>query len=142
MIRTATEEELPKVARLWLKMVQELKSEWVPNTEKWLESRVLLLASQMYYIVVADINGEFVGFLDGMAYADPERNQTVGLAVNFYLKSEYRHQGLMPLMYADMLKIAKEKGVDVIECQCHPDMLGYWEDFGFKQEKYVLRMVI
>lgn len=141
MIRLAKKEDLPEISKLWVDMVKELEPDWTPDHKAWVETGVLLLETGMYYIVVSEDNG-ITGFLDGMAYLEPSLGKTIGVAKHFYLKPEYRGTGLMIEMYSEMVSIAKTKDVKIIELQCYPEKLDYWEGFGFKQDQYVLRKEI
>ncbi|MDA3835564.1 MAG: GNAT family N-acetyltransferase [Spirochaetales bacterium] len=142
MIRLATKEDIAKVSMLWLDMVTELKEEWESDVESWIEITKALMDVDGYYMLIAEDNDDIVGFLDGMTYYESGIGKNIGIAKHFYLKPEYRKTGLSSEMYDLMIKIAREEDANVLEIQCHPEKLKYWEGFGFKIEQYILRMVI
>lgn len=142
IIRSGKQEDIPEIVKLWVQMINEIYPDWIPdfNSQQVLIRNFFEL--NIYHVVVAETKDRLIGFINGLIYYEPARSRTVGLAQYFYIVPEYRKSNIALRLIKKLLKIAKEKGVQIIELQAMPGVKKNYQKIGFKTEQYVMRKVV
>ncbi|MCD6376503.1 MAG: GNAT family N-acetyltransferase [Caldisericaceae bacterium] len=142
IIRSGKQEDIPEIVELWMQMINEIHPDWIPdfNSQQALIQNFFKL--NIYHVVIAETENRLVGFINGLVYYEPAMSKTIGLAQYFYIVPEYRKSNIALRLIKRLLKIAKEKGVQVIELQAMPGVKKSYQKIGFRTEQYVMRKVV
>ena len=90
----ATETDLPRIAALWLAMVNETYPDGKPNAMWWMEQARKFHDTGAYWIVVnRDEHGKVNGFIDFMIHDEPATSQRHACVMSYYVLPEYRSKG-------------------------------------------------
>jgi ribosomal protein S18 acetylase RimI-like enzyme len=138
IIRSGKIEDIAQISYLWLQMINETKLGNNPNVEWWKTMcSNLINMKDLYFLVIAEIKDKIIGFIDGIIYSEPSTGKIHGIAQNFYVLPEYRQTNTSSKLYRYILKIGKQKGVQIVEFFCsNPE---YWAKKGYKDAKVMLR---
>ena len=142
MIRLATKDDLHEISRLWVMMVNELKKEWTPDPEGWVNISKELLGTGTHEIAISIEDNKIVGFLQGIVFYDPSISKKRSVGQYFFVLPEYRNTSVAESLYEEILVQSLKNGSDSLELFCLPDMEEYWNKRGFKKDQLLMRMVI
>jgi GNAT superfamily N-acetyltransferase len=140
-IRKGIEADIHKVSRLWVEMAKELRPDDTPIPEWWRAIAINMMRfNKEYYIFVADDNGKLVGFIDGIVVSEPSTGMIQGIGRHFYVKPEYRNNGIAWKLYIEICTQAKDRGAKAFTLSCLPDKVEFWKKRGFKTSEINMRM--
>lgn len=106
MIRKGTENDILKISRLWLKMVDELAPDYTPNVEWWREIAYNTIRNGMYHVFVIEEGGRLLGFLDFFLYPEPSTGKVHMVGQHFWVEPEMRSNCVSGKLYRTALKSA------------------------------------
>ena len=142
MIRYGTEQDILKVSRLWLRMVNELDPELTPNIEWWRVMALGNLKGGNYFFLVAEEGGKLLGFLDWFLYPEPGDGKVHAVFQHFYVLPECRNGGVAMGLYKRGDRLAKQKGAQVQSLFCFPKEKSFWERHGFETKRNLMRRMV
>lgn len=132
-------DEVESVAELWLSMGLELHPQSTPSRETWIELTQGLFRSGKYHIVVAEHEGQLVGFVDGFVYLEPTSGQLTGISQYIYIMPAYRMGDVAPRMYELIQRLVNGDGAQTVLITAELQTKRMWERKGFVVEKYIMR---
>ena len=138
-IKKGTKSDIPKIASLWGKMVNELQPTWAPDLEYWEKDEKALFDTGIYYLCIANDGDDPIGFVDGYVRYEAAVGDFIGYGYNFFILPEYRKKNIAYRLFNHIFKIAKRKGVETIELQAVPERLNDYKKMGFTTAQYVMR---
>ena len=141
IIRTATKEDAYKVSCLWEQMVNESRPDFTPNREWWEKMFISFMNTPIikYNVVVAEYEGELVGFIDGFVFPEPSTGKVHGVGQHFYILPEHRQSTIAGRLYVDIVGIALRSGAEVLEFFCFPEGIPFWSKRGFTTARIMMR---
>ena len=141
-IRKATVKDLDIVAELFRKHLKELKK-FEPSlkvgTKKEAKKAVRGWGKHTKYfvILVAEANGEIVGFVNGMTYRHSIRNKREGFVNNTYVLPEYRRKGIATKLLTSIIKKFKMRNLTMCTLDAYvknKKAISLWKKMGFKED--------
>ena len=141
-IRKATVKDLDIVAELFLKQLRELKK-FEPSlkvgTKKDAKKAVRGSGKRTRYfvILVAEANGEIVGFVNGLTYRHSIRNKREGFVNNIYVLPEYRRKGIATKLLTSIIKKFKMRNLTMCTLDAYvknKKAISLWKKMGFKED--------
>ncbi len=140
VIRLGNKKDVEQISKLWFQMVNELRPDWKPNINWWKKMCYALLDMKDFYsIAVAEIKGEIVGFMDGLAFPEPSTGKLHGVAQHFYILPKYRKSNVALKLYRYVLRLAQERKVEIFEFFCFSDNKDFWSKKGYKEIRTMMR---
>lgn len=134
-------DNIDKLIPLWLGMVSELEPESTPN-EDWFKDQVVSLYNNgSYQCFIAVMDGDYIGFCDGLVSKDPVLGKIVGTGCHIYIKPEFRLSGLVDRLYKACVEEQEDRGAELFETQCYPGRVRFWEKLNFKPIRTVMRRI-
>jgi ribosomal protein S18 acetylase RimI-like enzyme len=142
-IRPATIQDIPQIALLWQELSQmhaamepiwQLEQNAVERHEEHLK---VMMAKDSYIIIVAEKQNKIVGFSTLSLGKRPDvfLKKLSGSIQDTCVKSEYRKKGIGKELTLRLIKIAKEKGVEMLTLGVAIDNeVGniFWKEMGFR----------
>jgi len=138
-IREANENDVLKVSRLWLQMVEELASDLTPNLDWWRNHATSFMKSGNYFMFVAESGGKILGFIDFFLFPEPATSKIHAIGQHFYVLKEYRHTGVSSKLWKRAIKNAKKNGAQLFELFCFEKEKKFWEHHGFLPKRILVR---
>ena len=132
--RIAYPDDIVKVSRLWLKMVEEMMPNTKPSLEWWRLRAGELMTMSNYFMHVAEDGGKLVGFVDYLVFPEPATSKYHGVGQTFYVLPEYRGNGVSGKLWKDTLTNLKKVGASCIDIICADGQKDFWESHGFEKE--------
>ena len=141
-IRKATVKDLDIVAELFRKHLKELKK-FEPSlkvgTKKEAKKAVRGWGKHTKYfvILVAEANGEIVGFVNGMTYRHSIRNKREGFVNNTYVLPEYRRKGIATKLLTSIIKKFKMRNLTMCTLDAYvknKKAISLWKKMGFETD--------
>lgn len=142
-VRIAEPEDIQQVSDLWLKMVNEIYPENTPRQDWWIEICKALMTTERYFIVIAEVDGRIVGFIDGFAFPEPSTGKIHGVGQHMYVSPEYRSTSAARKLYKKGIQIARRLfNVQVREFYCTPENRPFWEKKGYVSHRLMMRRTV
>ena len=138
-IRKGEPADIEAMSLLWLDMCKELTPDMTPKVEWWVERAKEFMAVESYEVFVAEKCGEIVGFVDGMAVAEPATGKIHGTGFQFYVAPKYRNTSIAHKLFANIVRAGMRKGIDLIEVFCYGNEKQMWSKRGFRTEGLLMR---
>jgi GNAT superfamily N-acetyltransferase len=138
IIRYGTISDTAKVARLWVKMVQESTGNLEPNVQYWKKLYNDRITEEDFVVLVAEEGGKIVGFVYFFAYDNMETGKRHGNAPYMYVEPEYRETDVSSKLYAGILKEANKRDCKTYEFYCNKDKIDFWSKKGYGIYKYLM----
>ena len=138
IIREAMHGEVESIADLWLKMCKELNPDAVPDKQAWVQIIQGLFKTGKYHIVVAEQEGQIIGFLDGFAYLEPSIGQMLGVSQHIYILPLERGGRIAHLLYEYIMQFANNYKIKTVQITCDHIGKKKWERKGFKVDKFIM----
>jgi ribosomal protein S18 acetylase RimI-like enzyme len=136
-IRRADESDMP----LLLMLAEEFMSEVETTREKRMEILRKALRNPDYELVVAELAGETVGFIDQWIIHDFAHGAKLSYIQNLYITSKHRRKGIGSRLLEEIIRNAEKKGVleihAVTEFENKP-ALNLYRKHGFVEESLQL----
>jgi len=143
LIREATIEDLKRVKFLWLKLAEEMyeyekyiypSSE---NAERWFLSVSSTLGEGRGKVLVAQLNGEIVGFIYFIHSLSMflEASKQVALISDMYVKPEFRRRGIGSLLLKKCFEKLRKLNIKHVTLSVLSENLAavkFYEKHGFK----------
>jgi GNAT superfamily N-acetyltransferase len=133
-IRLATKNDLPDVWKLWLALIKETYPDESPSIEMIISDTLFLMNNNPNYsLIVAEEEGEIVGFVDGVVVADPVIGKMCGRGRHLYVKPSCRTQVIgVQLFRAQEEWGRKSRGIKAGKVNCIPEMVPLYEMLGYR----------
>lgn len=142
-IRQATIDDIPQIVELWLglsEMHAAMEPMWetVGNAEEIHEAHLkTILIKDNYYIVVAEVENNIIGFSTLFLSDRPEvfLIKRIASIHDTYVKVEFRKKGVARKLTEALVSFAKDKGVEMINLSvavANESGTRFWEEVGFK----------
>lgn len=138
-IRDVQEDEVEEVARLWLCMTTEVRPDLEPRLDWWVDITKRSLQSLDYKMLVADVDGGVVGFIDWWLLANPSDGKVHMTSQYMYLLPEYRDSGVARQLYLEAIFMAKEAGAQALELLCFEGEVEKWNKKGYKPTIFIMQ---
>jgi ribosomal protein S18 acetylase RimI-like enzyme len=106
-IRRADESDMP----LLLMLAEQFMSEVEATREKRMEILRKALRNPDYELVVAELNGATVGFIDQWIIHDFAHGAKLSYIQNLYITSKHRREGIGSRLLEEIIRSAEKKGV-------------------------------
>ena len=106
-VRRADETEIPVL----LMLAEEFMSEVEATREKRMEILRKALRNPDYALVVAELNGETVGFIDQWIIHDFAHGAKLSYIQNLYITTKHRKKGIGSRLLDEIIRSAEHKGV-------------------------------
>ena len=120
-IRRGMVVDIKDLAKAWFHFTK-LKGFEYPDWESWAVSTATLITSNSDYICfVAEEDGKFLGFIDGMIHYEPSRSEYVVIGRHSWVYETERNKGVGSLLYDAFIKHAENRGASRIRTQSPPD---------------------
>jgi len=142
MIRQATEADVPKISRLWLAMVKEMRPDWKPDIEMWREHCYNFMRNGRYFIFVAEEGGRIFAFVDYFLFPEPSTGKTHAVGQHFYMLPEFRKGKTSWRLYHSATRHAQDHGAQVLELFCFESELPRWKRKGYTPTRYLVRQEV
>ena len=141
IIRHATKDDAYEVSLLWEKMVKEMRPEFTPNRGWWEKMMIALIESPtvQYTVIVAERQGEIIGFIDGLIFPEPSTGKIHGVGQHFFILPKYRHSSIAGRLYGSIVGHALKKKAEVLEFFCSPENIQFWNKRGYGLMRCVMR---
>ena len=142
-LRPATIEDIPQIALLWREMA-DMHAAWQPMyeliaepEEAYLAHIKANLAKDNYLLIVAEIENEIIGYSTLSFSKRPELflKKLSASIEDTCVKAEYRKAGIGRQLTKELIKIARERGVELITLGVEVNNeVGniFWKEMGFK----------
>lgn len=138
-VRRAVKKDVLELSYLWKAFVVEEDSNRKPNQDAWVHKTLGMLNDSNYYLLVAEKNGELIGFQDGYVTLDPAINETCVMGKSIYVKPEHRGGEATKKLNGLTMDLGKRAGVTTIMRPIRPELLDYWQKKGCKLVNMVVR---
>ncbi len=138
IIRLATHKDIEVVSRLWESMVLEKSPENKPDRNGFETQISNLFNLGTYYIVVAEIKNNIVGFIDGMHYDEPETGRHQSIAPHLYVTPGMRGTDVAFRLMRYILELVREYKVTEIEFPCYVSDADFWIKKGFTIKRLLM----
>ena len=133
--------DIPKLTRFRLDYLEEDIGGVKEDERDIIEERLPIYYSEHlnkdFHVYLAR-NGEIVGCCFLLVTEKPANpsfiNGLTGTVLNVYVKPEYRRQGIAKTMLEDLLKEAKEIGLDYVELKSTEDGHELYKSLGFEDD--------
>jgi hypothetical protein len=143
MIRKGTINDVKKVSRLWLKMVDELMPEHTANLEWWRQCAFNAFnGAAGYQLFVIEDGGAILGFLDFFVLAEPSTGKAHAMARHFYIIPELRNGAAARELYHVSMSAAKAAGAQVIDLFCGEKEMAFWGDKGYHVSEFKMQKTL
>lgn len=137
----AAKDDIPKLTRFRLDYLEEDIGGVKEDERDIIEERLPIYYSEHlnkdFHVYLAR-NDEIVGCCFLLVTEKPANpsfiNGLTGTVLNVYVKPEYRRQGIAKRMLENLLKEAKEMGLDYVELKATEDGRGLYKGLGFEDE--------
>ena len=139
MIRKAIGKDLYNISKLWERLVLDARPEFKPRRDIWEQMAMQLLSTNNYTILVAEVNGEIVGFIDGFIFMEPSTGKVHGIGQHFYVLPGHRKMFIGAELYREIVSLAVEKDAEVLEFFCFPEDLPFWRRHGYSPARVMVR---
>ena len=106
-VRRADERDIPVL----LLLAGEFMSEVEATQEKRMKILRKALRNPDYELVVAELNGETIGFIDQWIIHDFAHGAKLSYIQNLYITSKHRRKGIGSRLLEEIIRIAENKGV-------------------------------
>ena len=106
-IRRADESDIPVL----LMLAEEFMSEVEVTREKRMAILRKALRNPDYELVVAELDGDIVGFIDQWIVHDFAHGAKLGYIQNLYIASKHRRKGIGSRLLEEIMRSAEKKGV-------------------------------
>jgi ribosomal protein S18 acetylase RimI-like enzyme len=106
-VRRADETEIPVL----LMLAEEFMSEVEATREKRMEILRKALRNPDYELVVAELDGETVGFIDQWIIHDFAHGAKLSYIQNLYITAKHRSKGIGNRLLKEIIRSAEKKGV-------------------------------
>jgi len=147
LIREATIEDLKRVKFLWLKLAEEMYKieEYIfpsrENAERWFSSILSTLREGRGKVLVAQLNGEIVGFIYFVHSLRMffEVSKQVALISDMYVKPEFRRRGIGSLLLEKCFEHLRKLDIKHVMLSVLSNNLAavkFYEKHGFKICRY------
>ena len=137
-IKTTDVFDLKHILPLWLAMLKECNGDENPEPDYWKKHMEKCLQFNEYRCYHAVVDGEAVGYIDGLMYYDPVTGTKVAMGQQWYVKPAYRGKIGM-LLYLRLLKAGIKAGATAVDLIAYPKMWGYWEKHKMEKTRLVYR---
>ena len=137
-IRRGLLEDVPTVAGMWAKIVIGEDKNATPNEDLYIKQSERLVKIPNYYLYLAEVNGEIVGFNDGIVSVDPSNSQKYVAGRHFYVTPEHRKTGVAQALHKNSQDVARELGATVIRRYIRPDKVQFLLSKGHVIKEYVV----
>ena len=141
-IRHATSEDVEEMAILWRMMIKEIQPNGEANKAWWIQYQREMMKTNLYCSFVATYQSVMVGFINGLVYPDAVTGDLIGLGQDFYVVPEFRGGKITKLLYRNLIKSGKKRGVKALEFTCFEGQLDMWMNKGYKINKYYVRRAV
>ncbi|MCP4988366.1 MAG: GNAT family N-acetyltransferase [Colwellia sp.] len=138
-IRKAEEKDIVEISLLWLDMVNELARDLVPNVAWWRILAKKYLQSGDYFIYVAEIDEQIIGFIDYFLFAEPATSKFHCVGQHFFVLCNYRNTNVPGYLYRKVLRESKKQGAQTHELFCFEKEKSFWEKRGFSLKRCLMR---
>jgi GNAT superfamily N-acetyltransferase len=142
MIRKGTVNDVRKVARLWLQMVEELVPGATPNAEWWRQCAFNALRGNVYFLFVIERGGALLGFLDFFVLAEPFTGKVHAIARHLYVLPEHRNGPAARELYHVSMRAARAQGAQVIDLFCKEAQVPFWGKRGYVVGEFKMSKVL
>ena len=139
VIRKGNKNDILKVSRLWLQMVNELSPKFTPNVQMFRAHCEKFMSNGNYEMFVADEGGRIVGFLDFFLFPEPSDGKLHGVGQHFYVIPEYRGNCVSGKLYKNTIRTMKERGCAVRELCCFENEKQGWIKKGYEPLRSIVR---
>lgn len=120
-VRRAMVVDIKDLARAWFYFTKQKGYEY-PDWESWAVATAALITSNSDYICyVAEQDGKFLGFIDGMIHYEPSHSEYVVIGRHSWVYETERNKGVGSLLYDAFIKWAENRGANRIWTQSLPD---------------------
>lgn len=137
LVREAKKEDLPQILSL-LDALSKTKA----NEKKVLAIYKKLLASDYYFISVAQLEGQVVGTCSLLVIPSLQHGRPWGLLEGLVVAENFRKQGIGRQLIGEMMRLAREKKcykVILTSRFSKPDVHEFWEKRGFEKHGFSFR---
>jgi len=120
-VRRAMVVDIKDLARAWFYFTKQKGYEY-PDWESWAVATAALITGNSDYICyVAEQDGKFLGFIDGMIHYEPSHSEYVVIGRHSWVYETERNKGVGSLLYDAFIKWAENRGASRIWTQSLPD---------------------
>src|SRR4030067_2079419 len=137
MIRKGTKEDIQAVSFLWLQMAKE-KNYRNAKIDWWREITFNLFETGVYFIFVAILDNQIIGFLDYSLCPEPATGKIQAVAGHYFVLSAYRGGKISYTLYRAAHDDAKGKGAQSLRTSCILGQEKFWQKRGFQVSETLL----
>lgn len=138
-VRIGRSDDVIKVSRLWLQMINELAPSYNPSVLWWRSHAIDFMKSDKYKMYVAEIGGKIVGFIDYFLFPEPATSNIHCVGQHFFVLLEHRKKGIAEKLWKKAVSSAKIDGATVFELFCFEKELEFWKRHKFSLKRCLVR---
>jgi GNAT superfamily N-acetyltransferase len=142
IIRRALVTDIFELSRLWAGFVHESEPTMAPDLVMWRNFIVGLMGYQGYFMFVAELDNELIGFIDYAMQPEPGKGIWIAAINYFYVLPDFRDTEVSGKLWRAAIESARENKAKEFSSICFPDRLGFWEKHGFEKQFIGIRKVI
>jgi GNAT superfamily N-acetyltransferase len=142
IIRRALVTDIFELSRLWAGMVKESEPDMTPNLDMWRNYVVGLMNYQGYFMFVAEVDNELIGFIDYAMQPEPGKGFWIAMINFFYVLPDFRDTEVSGKLWKAATESAKGNNAKEFSSICFPDRLEFWKKHGFEKQFFGIRKVI
>lgn len=137
-VRRGTYHDIPEVSKMWAQIVIGEDKTATPSEVIYCDQAYKLMTIDQYYLFVAEIGGEIVGFNDGIVAVDPADGQTYIAGRHFYVKPIHRNGTVGKLLHKNSVDAARRVGAKLIRRNIRIDKAENMLSKGHTLREYVI----
>lgn len=138
IIRVAAIDEIGAIADLWILMCKELNPQAKPDKQAWIQIIHGLYKTGKYHIVVAEADGQLVGFVDGFVYLEPASGELTGISQHIYILPKYRMSIVALRLYERIVHLVNGDGATTIQITSDLSTVRMWKRKGFVVKNFIM----